>query len=249
MLEAWDCLVCENTWARGFKVLSIIANASRDTYGYVGVSATNKIVVAFQGSSNIGQWITDLTFVQTQFIFPGAPAGAMVHEGFYHAFLSVQTQVMAAVSSAIAQYPDYDIYSTGHSLGAALAAFASLFIQQAYPSRVVNHLTFGQPRTGNQVFATFFDDFIHSNKTWRVTHYKDIVPHLPPEDFSFYHIENEAYQANVFTDSMSCMTLCYDGEDPNCADRWDVADSISDHLHYLGQPQGCNACYQGCDPL
>ena len=39
------------------------------------------------------------------------------------------------------------------------------------------------------------------------------------EDFGFYHILNEAYQAEKYT-GMSSMTLCYSGEDKSCADQW-----------------------------
>lgn len=45
----------------------------------------------------------------------------------------------------------------------------------------VKLMTFGQPRIGNAVFATYFIEQVPD--TIRVTHAHDIVPHLPP----YYH--------------------------------------------------------------
>lgn len=42
----------------------------------------------------------------------------------------------------------------------------------------VQVMTFGQPRIGNAVFASYYSK--HLPATIRVTHEHDIVPHLPP---------------------------------------------------------------------
>ena len=39
-------------------------------------------------------------------------------------------------------------------------------------------LTMGCPRVGNKNFAHFFDGIVPTS--YRVVHYEDIVPHLPP---------------------------------------------------------------------
>ena len=71
---------------------------------------------------------------------------------------------------------------TGHSLGGALAAFASVDIHKNIG--VVNKVyTYGQPRIGNQNMATFMSSVIPN--TYRVVNYADIVTHLPPGAFNF----------------------------------------------------------------
>jgi len=243
-LFAWDCLVCKNSWSDNFQVVSIITNTTTDTHAYTGVnSRTKQVVLSFRGTHDIHEFITDLDFDHIPFVFPGAPSSCEVHKGFHADFMSVLDQVLADFGNLIEQYPTYSIFVTGHSLGAALATFGSLYIKHAYPTKVINHLTFGQPRVGNQDFATFFDGYV--TPSWRVTHYRDIVPHLPPESFDFYHIVNEAWQTEQFK-GMSSMTLCYTGESKSCADQFDVALSVDDHLVYLGQPQGGAACCNGC---
>ena len=46
-----------------------------------------------------------------------------VHAGFQKAITSVYDGVLAEVHRLLAKYPTYSVKTTGHSLGAALAAF------------------------------------------------------------------------------------------------------------------------------
>ena len=52
----------------------------------------------------------------------------------------------------------------------------------------VTFYTFGQPRVGNAAYATAFSSLAQE---FRVVHYKDIVPHLPPELLGFHHVATE----------------------------------------------------------
>ena len=77
------------------------------------------------------------------------------------------------------KFPSYQVKTTGHSLGAALAHHAALaLIKEGMQVSMIN---FGQPRVGDKAFAVF------SQKTmtdqWRVVHHKDIVPHSPSMDW------------------------------------------------------------------
>src|SRR4051812_39988893 len=91
-----------------------------------------------------------------------------------------------------------------------------------------------------------------------MTNFHDIVPHLPPEDFSFYHVSTEIWeQQNTYTvcqggeDRMlpafyvvyDCSEFCYVCCLAHCADSVSPLDySIEDHLHYMGVP-----CCEGPD--
>lgn len=57
--------------------------------------------------------------------------GCGVHHGFYDSWTDVSTFVLATLKKAKAQYPDYLIVSTGHSLGGAIAAIAAAEIRNA----------------------------------------------------------------------------------------------------------------------
>ncbi|KAK6026445.1 triacylglycerol lipase [Ostertagia ostertagi] len=57
------------------------------------------------------------------------------------------------------EYPEYEVWVTGHSLGAALASLASSFIiasNQISPTSV-RLVTFGQPRVGDFFYAWAHD--------------------------------------------------------------------------------------------
>jgi len=71
-------------------------------------------------------------------------------------------------------------------------------------------------------------------EAYRVTHYKDIVPHVPIEKM-FYH---QAFQ-EIYEDENGNVKLCSltDPEDKTCSDQFWTYD-ISPHLTYLGTCMG-----------
>lgn len=97
-------------------------------------------------------------------------------------------------------------------------------------------VTFGEPRSGNKAFADHVDNTVATR--YRVTHWKDIVPHAPPEFSNFHHTSLEIfYQSN----SESWKQCNGSGEDKSCADQfgdfWQW--SVSDHLDYLNLHESC----------
>jgi hypothetical protein len=56
-----------------------------------------------------------------------------------------------------------------------------LRLQISFGSDNVHLMTFGQPRVGNAAFASYFAKYVPN--TIRMTHQRDIVPHLPPYFF------------------------------------------------------------------
>jgi len=94
----------------------------------------------------------------------------------------VASKVITAVSGHIAKYPGATILYTGHSLGAALVTLAALDIsRQLTPSNNIEFYTFGSPRLGNSVFSDYAFSIFPDGKYSRVTHYNDMVPHVPVE--------------------------------------------------------------------
>jgi predicted lipase len=91
---------------------------------------------------------------------------------------------------------------TGHSLGGALATFAAMEIkrQVSIAASKITFYTFGSPRTGNQAFTNYIFGLYPNGGNQRVTHYNDVVPHLPPTTFSFNHIGDEIWYLNPGAD-------------------------------------------------
>merc|ERR1711964_727573 len=97
-------------------------------------------------------------------------------------------------------------------------------------------------------FAEQFDK-LFSDNFFRVTHHKDPVPQVPPNqlivDWHFEHTGSEVfYDGDVADGFQWCLTR----ESQQCADKyWNLAIdllNVGDHLDYMGQQTsmfGCNA--------
>jgi hypothetical protein len=85
--------------------------------------------------------------------------------------------------------------------------------------------TFGQPRIGNQKFATYFESKIPY--TYRVINYADSIPHVPPSAFSYFHGGHEIwYNPRGMTSFKECVA-----EDNKCANSISaLALNTKDHL-------------------
>lgn len=152
------------------------SNPVLDIYGFTGYSeADDAIVVAFRGTVDIQNWIANIDAAQVN--YQGCQ-GCLVHQGFYNAFQSIAAYLRKNVQSLQALFRDAKIYVTGHSLGGGLATLGALDIKEIF-GRVDQFYSFGQPRVGNELLSTFFTNSIPSR--FRVIHYADIVPHLPPQ--------------------------------------------------------------------
>ena len=67
-------------------------------------------------------------------------------------------QVVPAVKNLVAQFPNYKIWVTGHSLGAAISVLCAVELAQEGFS--VNVINFGCPRVGNQDFSNFYRSYV-----------------------------------------------------------------------------------------
>ncbi|KAJ7551741.1 hypothetical protein O6H91_06G026900 [Diphasiastrum complanatum] len=240
-LQAWTCHRCGGL-IQGFQLSEVIVDVPNSLQAIVGIAENlPAIVVAFRGTqeTSFQNWLADLYFTQLDFNYPSVK-DAMVHHGFYSAYhnTTLQPHIVAAVQSLLQQRNGFSVMVTGHSMGGALASFCALDLVN-YNIQDVQVVTFGQPRIGNPIFASFYDSSVP--KTIRMTHGHDIIPHLPPyytilEERTYHHVAREVW---IYTVDFGILTyettrVCDEtGEDPTCS-RSVFGDSISDHLMYLG---------------
>ncbi|KJE98200.1 lipase [Capsaspora owczarzaki ATCC 30864] len=240
-LQAWNCPSCvSNPLIKDFSVSAVITDAVLGTQVYVGtLDAIQGILVVFRGSSNIQNWIDDFYFFQTDFAYPGCPSTCRVHRGFYDSYNSTVTKgLLTELAKLKTSHPTYTTYVTGHSLGAAQAVFAAIQLAVDYGHNVVMY-NMGEPRVGNKAFSQYFG--IHVPNTYRIVHYNDIVPHLPPQ-FNhtveeFHHICTEYFQDQNDANVRKCDSSC---EDPTCMDSIPATHySAEAHTVYLTIPMEC----------
>jgi len=232
-VQGWKCHWClESNTTAGFVPTAIIVNTTTNIFVYVGYM-NNTVYVVFRGTSpgSLEDWIEDLKFSPLN-PYPKNP-NVRVHGGFYDAYLSIKPQLRTAFVSILKKFnqkPDAILF-TGHSLGAALITICALdyvedgLVPSGVPYAVYN---FGSPRVGNQNFGTYYDSVVGVGNTWRVINKADIVPHLPPELMSFFHVNRQ-----VWYTTYSSYKICANPEDPNCADSVWIP-NVLDHGTYLG---------------
>lgn len=113
------------------------------------------------------------------------------------------------VQNLKAKYRGSKLYVTGHSLGGALAIFATADLHNVFGTVDLTY-TFGQPRVGNQAFADWFE--ARFTNVYRLVDYADIVPHVPPSNFGFVHSNNQEW----YQRGMQSYQIC-SAESPLCA--------------------------------
>lgn len=183
-VQDWRCKPCQQASA-SLGDLSMITGFSGSTsrlQGFAGYAAKNRlIVVSIRGSAEWRNFWIDAEDYRTASYARCAEDGCLLHYGFLEAFIEVNETLASAARALKVHDPHADLVVLGHSLGGAVASLAAMELHEAHglsPSAVY---TFGQPRVGNQAFASFYDER-SAWPTFRVTHMHDLVPHLPPRN-------------------------------------------------------------------
>lgn len=219
--------------ATGFLVKETIYDLKSDLQGYIGVLPSHKTTyVVFRGSSSINNWIEDLSIKMVPYQ-TFSECRCNVHKGFYESALNVIGQVVKTIDNLLHSY-GYPIIVTGHSYGAAISQLIAMELSaRNIESSVYN---FGQPRIGDIDYSTFVNSYIKT--IWRVTHNRDIVPHIPfSTALNYYHSCREAFE-NENGDVILCSsTNC---EDKTCSQQYSLGETnTEDHEIYLGHNMDC----------
>ncbi len=215
--DAGACAETAGKW--GFARAQIIDR--RETQCLV-LGNARAVVVAFRGTEpgKLADWMTDLDAC----LVPG-PFGK-VHDGFQRALAHVWDELCACVAAF--QDQGQSLWTTGHSLGAALATLTCARWREA-DKPVSGLYTFGAPRAGNRDFErTFNQDF--GARNFRFVNHADLVTRVPLREMGYSHAGKLAY----FDDKGRLQT------DPGWWDRF--LNHVKAHIADLGRlgPAGIN---------
>lgn len=223
-LLAWTCGHCVAN-------LTHVKVISENTQVVMGLDGT-RCVIAFRGSSDVDNWISNFEFTKTE---PYSDSSVSVHRGLYEEYEDYKDRAMAYLDANANTCGE--IFVTGHSSGGAVAMFFAYDLMLA--RRPCTVFTLGKPRIGNDAFARSVDDSLLTH--YRLTHAHDIVPHLPEEVFGFTHTSHEVWYPGDGSDKY---VVCEDMEDKHCSNSCAPlrCTSSDDHLTYLGVHLGSDAC-------
>lgn len=141
----------------------------------ITLSETHKrITVVFRGSESSYDWYYDLSFFKKNL-----HDNVWVHGGFYKQLHEedMYENIKKEVLELLEEYPDYEVFVTGHSLGAALSTLFGYELSRDIENQV-SVVSFASPRVGNPAFRTHFDNqenLIH----YRVSNHRDVITAAP----------------------------------------------------------------------
>lgn len=225
---------------------------------------SKRFVVAFRGTVGNTQLVTELFNSKGVKLELCNVKNAYVGYYFYDAYKnSIRSDFLAHLKAMAQKYPDYEYYISGHSLGGALASLAAMDLSCAgiLHKDHIHLYTYGSPRLGDANMAKAVLDNVHD--AWRITHNKDIVPHVPvctpnsagvctpftydiaeynlPVLANGWHLGQEVFYSQDF----KTHKICQGAEDPTCSNQFKLfnlmflQDSFKDHLTYFGAVNNC----------
>jgi hypothetical protein len=181
--------------------------------------------------------IADLKFVRSSVPWDGCD-GCGVHQGFLKTYLELKPCIVNALSAN--KCPS--IRTTGWSLGAAVGSLAMVdLVKNGW--KVEEAYDFGRPRVGDQAWSDSFEKAV-GQVSWRLTHHRDPVPHLPPVevffDTGFRHAGAEAFYNGGRKDGYVLCTQSSGFED--CSEQYSFAINPIDHMTYVDVKMGKRGC-------
>lgn len=155
---------------------------------------------------------------------------------------ALKPRALSAVSSLRAKFGTKKVMVVGHSLGGSMASNAGpdLQLNDGFSASV---MTFGATCSRDSEYHSAMERELSFH--WRVTHNDDLVVHVPPKSFGFYHTATEIHFSN--RGELKRRVCDGSGEDEDCANdcTWIIGGtctSVDDRLNYLGMPCCSSAC-------
>jgi len=151
-----------------------------DTQAFLFRDANNVILV-FRGSQQLADWKTNLKIRLKEFTIladqEAVPPKGRIHRGFCDAWQSVEKLVVYYLKKWWT--PDTNLWITGHSLGGALAAMATISLE-SQGFKVNGLYTFGQPRIADWKMVNYMNGKMRDRMV-RYANNNDVVPLIPPQ--------------------------------------------------------------------
>jgi len=167
----------------GYNEVDFIHNPETSTECFL-VHGNTQSVLAFRGSEDVRDWITNFTFKlrPVKYFY-----GGMAHLGFMNSVASVFTELSMKI-----RHIQKPFYVTGHSLGGGLAVIASGAIRaQGLPINAV--YVYGAPRAYGRTGAKKYDMYIPN--TYRFEIAGDLIARMPKPIMGYRHVGKHMYFA------------------------------------------------------
>lgn len=175
MVEMADCVPTG-------KIYKFISDPHTDIQACITeCEGKKRICIVFRGSESMSDWYHDLLITKHKLT-----DDIRVHKGFYTQLHSnkIYDELVTDIQTILKANPDYEIFVTGHSLGAALSTLFGYMLSHTIKN-MVTIVSFASPRVGNYEWKKSFENttnLIH----YRVSNKRDVVTAFPL--YKYYHV-------------------------------------------------------------
>ena len=129
--------------------------------------------LVFRGTHTLGEWIYDFNVRLKP--YPYSQNFGNVHQGFLGVYQRCRDSFIESLRDV---NPEFDLYITGHSLGAGLSLLSLPDVMNATPFKQPTLYNIGCPRTGDKDFATAYNA-LPDQKTFRIANTADLLTVAP----------------------------------------------------------------------
>ncbi|MEB3312759.1 MAG: lipase family protein [Cyanobacteriota bacterium] len=140
------------------------------------------IILVFKGTQQLSDWKTNLKIRLRRFSVLDdtvTPPLGRVHRGFLEAWQSVEKPLILRLKRWMNEDPNAKVWVTGHSLGGALAAMATISLEsRGIP--IAGLYTFGQPRIAGWGMVNTMNRRL-GDRIYRYVNNNDVVPLIPTQ--------------------------------------------------------------------
>uniref|UniRef100_A0A914CHI6 Fungal lipase-like domain-containing protein n=1 Tax=Acrobeloides nanus TaxID=290746 RepID=A0A914CHI6_9BILA len=147
--------------------------------GYLAISPFDRAISFIFRGSSIPQYLYENFFFAT-YSQKDFEAGGKVLTYWHDAFYCLwNSGISEDLQQLIREYPDYELWVFGHSLGGVLASLSTMvtITRGIFPAERIKYISFGEPRIGNVVFAQSFDALVPYK--YRIVREHDLIPNQP----------------------------------------------------------------------
>ena len=261
-IHSWECgLACNNLTSYQHYYSGVFNLSLKETISFSMIynPSSNKFITSFRGTVGKLELLTEILQGGAMAYGLSEIPNALVDSFFYQNYIDVLRPVfIEKIQDAFASFPNYKFVFTGHSLGGAFATLASFDVVSSslISSDQTVLYTYGSPRIGNYALAQAIEAVIP--EIYRVVHWNDVVPHLPPCVFTLtencvadtsdkgqhtmvglwhaWHVSKEIFYDKDHSSYQVCT-----GEDKKCANQFGLfRTSVSSHRYYMGIHMHCD---------
>lgn len=157
-----------------------IDNDTLGVHAYAWRNGKRSMLIAFKGSSTACDVVNLLDARQERFSFREKEVN--VHSGVLRMFRSIEVVLSDQIFEPKGGCSSKYITFCGHSLGGAIALFASAYYGNLSNNLGVTCHTFGAPRVGDENFLSWLRD--GTTEVVNIVNPGDLVPHFPLANYS-----------------------------------------------------------------